>query len=676
MRARSQTLTFNSSSLSFISTLSKICEEDTAAIINYAMEFRKICPPQTPGVEGGYSEKEITEIEGLVVGQCEEIKIVSGEWRQTIDELSKLQKQSVLRHHEFVKVYESVAQNLAMSEGLGQKYGAPRRRAQERLRTEVSRDEKKAGLIDEMLAKMEFICSELKLKEEKEIIIDEDNDSNLNLNGRIDLDSLHTSWKLICNTQIALKHRTSYLCVIDKPLPELELKWIVNDRIPANVVEDDADLDIDNDTSKENSVQTSPKFTLQEVFADVDVSCRKETRELYESEGLGSVLGDSGVPESLETWLVESKEKILGRHGYREKAWKRMYAQTERFEILLARKSSVAKSTLAENEDEDDEDEKMDDNGSNLNHLGAPATCMKFLTSAFIQYFKNDVEVKEKKFIGFLKNLEQGREKHERLLRPRLGSPDAVDELEELDTMELKRSKETTDLLLKFRSDLIRDLALHSKEFIEDISVCCSGLVALIDSSTRQEVLQCPPDTAVPFKRMTLKRMRKAQRLREEIANGAEDRSLKRVWPSIPLNNLLLIVKEVESLVQPREEKKVEAVVSAPVATKGKKVKEDPAVVAAALAKAEADALEAKNPSLISSDWQTKAAAASAVTGGVSTAHRVLMVERDEMVAKYCRALQVAFDDVKNKYGSLLQHESSWNERWKRQVKMLRKGNL
>jgi hypothetical protein len=675
MRARSLDLAFNSSSLSFISTLSKICEEDTTAIINYAMEFRKICPPQTPGVEGGYSEKEILEIEGLVVGQCEEIKIVSSEWRQSIDELTNLQGESVLRHHEFLKVYESVAQNLAMSEGLGQKYGAPRRRAQERLRTEVSRDEKKAGLIDEMLAKMEFISSELKLKEEKEMKIVEDIDMKLNLNGRDDLDSLHNSWKLVCNTQIALKHRTSYLCVIDKPLPELELKWIVNDRIPAKVLDDDADLDMDNDASQENSAQTSPKFTLQEVFTDVDESCRKETRELYESEGLESALGDTGVPESLETWLVESNEKILGRHGYREKAWKRMYAQTERFEILLARKSSVSKSSFAVNEDEDDEDEKIDENGSNLDHLGAPSTCMKFLTSAFIQYFKNDVDVKEKKFIGFLRNLEQGREKHERLLRPRLGSPDAVDELEELDSMELKRSHETINFLLKFRSDLIRDLAVHSKEFIEDISICSSGLVALIDSSTRQEVLQCPPDTAIPVKRRTLKRMRKAQRLRDEIANGGEDRSLQRVWPSIPLNNLLSIVKEVESLVQPPEEKEVEPVVDAPVA-KGKKVKEDPAVVAAALAKAEAEALEAKNPSLISSDWLTKAEKESSITGGVSTAHRVLMIERDEMVAKYCRALHVALDDVKNKYGSLLRNESSWNERWMRQVKMLRKGNL
>jgi hypothetical protein len=48
-----------------------------------------------------------------------------------------------------------------MSEGLGQKYGAPRRRAQERLRTAVTRDERAAGAVDEMLAKLEYFCKEV-----------------------------------------------------------------------------------------------------------------------------------------------------------------------------------------------------------------------------------------------------------------------------------------------------------------------------------------------------------------------------------------------------------------------------------------------------------------------------------------------------------------------------------
>ena len=73
-----------------------------------------------------------------------------------------LASKSLKAHGEFTALYEETVQNVAMSEGLGQKYGAPCRRAQERIRTEVQRDEQAAGKIDEMLANLEFICNEVK----------------------------------------------------------------------------------------------------------------------------------------------------------------------------------------------------------------------------------------------------------------------------------------------------------------------------------------------------------------------------------------------------------------------------------------------------------------------------------------------------------------------------------
>ena len=42
----------------------------------------------------------------------------------------------------------------------------------------------------------------------------------------------------------------------------------------------------------------------------------------------------------------------------------------------------------------------------------------------------------------------------------------------------------------------------------------------LLDSTVYRELLLVPPDTTVPKKRMTLKRMRKAQRLREEVGGA------------------------------------------------------------------------------------------------------------------------------------------------------------
>ena len=36
--------------------LNRVCDDDIASAIFFANDFRKVCPPQIPGVEGGYSE--------------------------------------------------------------------------------------------------------------------------------------------------------------------------------------------------------------------------------------------------------------------------------------------------------------------------------------------------------------------------------------------------------------------------------------------------------------------------------------------------------------------------------------------------------------------------------------------------------------------------------------------
>ena len=100
--------------------------------------LHQICPPQVPGVDGGYSEAELEEIEVLINRQCADIEVMSAEWAEQVAQLQEQQEQSKKSQEEFSKKYEKVANDLAMSEGLGQTYGAPRRRAQERLRTEVS----------------------------------------------------------------------------------------------------------------------------------------------------------------------------------------------------------------------------------------------------------------------------------------------------------------------------------------------------------------------------------------------------------------------------------------------------------------------------------------------------------------------------------------------------------
>ena len=65
-----------------------------------------------------------------------------------------------------------------------------------------------------------------------------------------------------------------------------------------------------NETPTDLTVPVSPRsappmgaLTLEKLWQDIDLTCRQETMQLYESEGLGQ----AGIPASLEEWLKESK---------------------------------------------------------------------------------------------------------------------------------------------------------------------------------------------------------------------------------------------------------------------------------------------------------------------------------------------------------------------------------
>jgi hypothetical protein len=81
-------------------------------------------------------------------------------------------------------------------------------------------------------------------------------------------------------------------------------------------------------------------------------------------------------------------------------------------------------------------------------------------------------------------------------------------------------------------------------------------------------------------------------------------------------------------------------------------------------------------PPLVSDDWKAKVEGLSAVRGAVSTAHRLLVSERDAGLQGYSTRMLSLINENKIYYGKILQQEDSWNERWQMQVEMLKQGNL
>ena len=593
------------------------------------------------------------------MGQCEEARGVAAEWGLEVGRLQEQQQQSLKSQAEFSKRYEQCAQDLAMSEGLGQKYGAPRRRAQERIRTEVTRDEQSAGRIDELLAKLQFTCDEAKRLEEAKVVPTEGN-------GRSELEQATDTWGLLRKCRRSLQLRIIYLRVAETELGCPELPWMPTDRVPPP--ETDASL-LEGEPPALDKDEASGKNKpgLDEVFAEVEVSCKKETKELYDSEGMGAALGEGGIPDSLRVWLVESREKLLGPGGHREKAWKRLWDQIARLELILNRKADTGADDKDDEESEDVLGNAATDSSATLLSLGvgAPAACVRAITDASLLYASHCKTSREEKFFKLVRGWEKGREKHERLLRPRLGSPDAADELAELDGLEMARSKEMTESVISFQAALVREVVEQAKCYLDDVGVCSRSLVQLIDSTPYLDVLKVPPGTAIPKKRMTLKRMRKAQRLKQATGQGAEDRSIQRTWHAVPIDQFLAIARSSEDLVpdlalQPATAATQSDTKGAPAAKKGEPV------AAPVVEKA----------SLVSNQWAEALSKSSAVKGAVSTAHRSLLSERDAAVARYAQRLAAILDEIRETYGQLLRQESSWLERWARQVTMLRKGGL
>lgn len=67
--------------------------------------------------------------------------------------------------------------------------------------------------------------------------------------------------------------------------------------------------------------------TFAGALDSLEARCRSETRQLYESEGKEGLLGEGGVPDSLRTWLAESRGRALNEGGHRQGARRRLREQ-------------------------------------------------------------------------------------------------------------------------------------------------------------------------------------------------------------------------------------------------------------------------------------------------------------------------------------------------------------
>ena len=121
-----------------------------------------------------------------------------------------------------------------------------------------------------------------------------------------------------------------------------------------------------------------------------------------------------------------------------------MWEQVGRLEVIYARRQveDLDGGNGGQNPDPNDDEHENHENNVKLNSsisvqdpIGAPVACIRLLTDRHRISVTSQVVQCESEFECLMVVWEKGREKHERLLRPRLGSSDCAGKKRSLDEL-------------------------------------------------------------------------------------------------------------------------------------------------------------------------------------------------------------------------------------------------
>ncbi|KAJ8601120.1 hypothetical protein CTAYLR_008829 [Chrysophaeum taylorii] len=229
---------------------------------------------------GDYSEPELDELKERLEALKAGVQQSVARRAAACEGLRTKQAAALELRSRFQRASEARERELSLGEGLGRKFGAPRRNAQEKLRTLQTRDEARADDLDALLSRLEGLLRGG----------NEDDDDDDDVVSR--LEAVGT----------LARERAIYLdCLVPK----------------------------------ETAVSET---TLETAVAGVDAQCRRETLELYrgkEDSGKEDSGKEDSVPSSLEAWLAEAARRVL--ETYREKAVRRLRTQIQRLERVVAK---------------------------------------------------------------------------------------------------------------------------------------------------------------------------------------------------------------------------------------------------------------------------------------------------------------------------------------------------
>ncbi|GMI11443.1 hypothetical protein TrVE_jg944 [Triparma verrucosa] len=657
---------------------------------------------------GDYDIQEVNDLKELLVEPQEKLDAVVEERRGKIVALQDYEVEAMQVTKSFKVEYEKCLQELSLREGLGKKYGAPRRNAQERLRTEVTRDEYSANRVDDLLTKLEKLCEAAKKGKAVKFEGEEDGEEALPLAVRIKHVTL--------SVRGAVFRRAKYLEFLREGA-----EVGAEDEIPADMEETGAGAA----HVLEDAMVVG---TFEQAIKTLQKQCKEETYALYAGEGKTDLLGDSGVPESLAKWLDSNNIKVLGPEGdeilneativtldgintycvkyvggleeknvsavlireygtqpvrapeppvfregtrvqvhfqcHREKSRRRLRSQIMRLETI------IAKTPIP----------------PNPAWLGAPSAAV---TDSMRRAARKSDSLRTAAEAGFkklLKAWEAARKKHVVSLRPQLGSPDAAEELAKLVKKEAKRGEEVRGAVRKFKTKLLETEAENARDCVERLTSVLLGWAAILDKMVlKDDLLPLPGDELILPKRKSLKRLRKVANKGGGGGDGGEEgvegievgvevggeggggggrQWGSRVWDVV---NLDLLAVEMEKDAPPPPELTEEEVAA--------KEKEKAAATKKGKGKkgAEVEEEEGGDDEGLGeiAKWAKEKREAAKFKSYVTTSHRCLVKTVEGEVTKFSEFFKSSAASIRERYDGVEKREKVWESKWKGMVEDL-----
>ena len=574
------TAVFNEDSAVFRTRLHGLCNDTHELFTNRNRAFSEASVLFEDG--GDYASKEVATCEASIADTMFQFEQQMQEHRDAIRVLHTKQTDSLVKFDEYKVVYSEALTDLSMREGLGKKFGAPRRQAQESIRSSLSRSSASEAEINHILDVIEAIgqsndtahpsrnnktpsnmaradggaskgqegdegttahdasaAPRLRVEAIVQAFVDgapKVNNEELskaeqalfddNPHAHVEMD--RALLKCVICLRTKLHRRGVYLSAL---APHALTADVPHDKVlPVSPHGDDLIQEMYEPGPTDN---LRPK-TFDMSLDTMEENCRAQTLALYEEVGKTDQLGEDQCPERLRVWLKKTRESAI---AYEKEARKQYRHQVARFAAAM-------------------------------HHGPVENAFMAFVLRSKLTLSRKHAKL-QRSFRKKIDAYDEVRAHHDASLRPELGSANHVAELKALTDAEETRCDEAVALVQASRLEMLQNCDEQSTSFVKELLHQGELFLTLLDGCILERDLSVIQDEVeIKTKRRSLKTLRRIRAVKEAgggiddgpvAFEGAQEidpetgllprkgpRGTRKLWDGIPINQLSLLALGID----------------------------------------------------------------------------------------------------------------------------------